>query len=583
MRQVLVAMHRIMLIFASWAAIIPMGRTFHRFCFPTRKCGNPERVQCNPRSMNTQTSHVEAAWLPVGFERAKARRRKKLMDPIRVTTIPQLKECIKEGYRVQDLDVRGDTYGVLGVPGKIHPVLKALYARRNDKSMPGQRGAHDKMKIALAIEGGGMRGCVAAGMATALWHLGLDDSIDIVYGSSAGTLVGAYFISKQLPYNGPEIYYDVLTSAGEEFIDAQSILRSCGLGLFDLRLQSLVSLFRDRMGKPVLNLDYLLTTIVQKIKPLDWATFWSKQESNAQPLKIVASGLLSKKAVVLSAANDNFKTASELAHCMKASMLLPGVTGEVIRLKGEQALGSNIETTWWREFPRDSRAEDGEFIRGSEPMSDALVFEPLPYRSALNENCTHIIVLRTRADDISVTMKMSKMEQMIMSRWFGRKLGLPHMVSWMHNQYHKLVYAEDILILNEASRDMDSSSSKPKLFCLALPKGIPEVKRLETSRSVIFNSVRQGFAAAYDNLVEDPTMRGRGWETACLIWPDSILDSAPVHLQTVSATAELAPLPEEIVGAFEMGVMQMAESKRSALVRALHNLQAIVMGGRRVE
>ena len=56
-------------------------------------------------------------------------------------------------------------------------------------------------------------------------------------------------------------------------------------------------------------------------------------------------------------------------------------------------------------------------------MSDALVFEPIPYRSALKENCTHILALRTRADDISVTVKMSIMEKLIMSRFFGRKQG----------------------------------------------------------------------------------------------------------------------------------------------------------------
>ena len=38
-------------------------------------------------------------------------------------------------------------------------------------------------------------------------------------------------------------------------------------------------------------------------------------------------------------------------------------------------------------------------------MSDALVFEPVPYRSALKENCTHIIAMRTRADNISVTVR----------------------------------------------------------------------------------------------------------------------------------------------------------------------------------
>jgi len=39
------------------------------------------------------------------------------------------------------------------------------------------------------------------------------------------------------------------------------------------------------MGKPVLNLEYLLETIVQTIKPLDWGTFWEKQVSKKLQLK----------------------------------------------------------------------------------------------------------------------------------------------------------------------------------------------------------------------------------------------------------------------------------------------------------
>ena len=47
------------------------------------------------------------------------------------------------------------------------------------KSAPGNR--KDGRKIGLAIEGGGMRGCVSAGMVTAVWYLGLQESVDIVY------------------------------------------------------------------------------------------------------------------------------------------------------------------------------------------------------------------------------------------------------------------------------------------------------------------------------------------------------------------------------------------------------------------
>ena len=42
------------------------------------------------------------------------------------------------------------------------------------------------------------------------------------------------------------------------------------------------------MGKPVLNLDYLLDSggIVQHLRPLDWDTFESKQRDNSQVLKV---------------------------------------------------------------------------------------------------------------------------------------------------------------------------------------------------------------------------------------------------------------------------------------------------------
>ena len=39
----------------------------------------------------------------------------------------------------------------------------------------------------------GMRGCVTAGMVSAIYYLGLEDTFDVIYGSSAGTVIGAYF------------------------------------------------------------------------------------------------------------------------------------------------------------------------------------------------------------------------------------------------------------------------------------------------------------------------------------------------------------------------------------------------------
>jgi patatin-like phospholipase/acyl hydrolase len=42
--------------------------------------------------------------------------------------------------------------------------------------------------------GGGMRGAVSAGMAAAIAGLGLTDAFDVIYGSSAGSVIGAYMV-----------------------------------------------------------------------------------------------------------------------------------------------------------------------------------------------------------------------------------------------------------------------------------------------------------------------------------------------------------------------------------------------------
>jgi len=61
-------------------------------------------------------------------------------------------------------------------------------------SQPGAR--HDGFRIALAVEGGGMRGVISAGMALALHELGLIPAFDAVYGASAGAITGAWLLSR---------------------------------------------------------------------------------------------------------------------------------------------------------------------------------------------------------------------------------------------------------------------------------------------------------------------------------------------------------------------------------------------------
>ena len=68
--------------------------------------------------------------LPEGFEidSRLTNRPGKPKQPLVVSSISHLKELIYQGYRVEDLDVRGDTSRNVT---DIHPVVKALYARRD--------------------------------------------------------------------------------------------------------------------------------------------------------------------------------------------------------------------------------------------------------------------------------------------------------------------------------------------------------------------------------------------------------------------------------------------------------------------
>ena len=61
-------------------------------------------------------------------------------------------------------------------------------ARQRPASRPGDR--DDGHVVCLAVEGGGMRGAVSAGMCVVLEAAGVVDAFDRIYGVSAGALNG---------------------------------------------------------------------------------------------------------------------------------------------------------------------------------------------------------------------------------------------------------------------------------------------------------------------------------------------------------------------------------------------------------
>lgn len=215
-----------------------------------------------------------------------------------------------------------------------HPTLRLIRQRVVSGSRPGTR--NDPFKLGLVVEGGGMRGCVSGGALQALGDLGLRDVFDACYGSSAGAINSTFFLSGQR--EGVGIYHDHIAS--EEFIDLKRLLkRRPGLA-------------------PALNLDYLLGHVMEEVQPLDWDAVLA----SPIPLKVVASSLDSLRPVLLEGFTDKF----DLVTSLRASATVPEVAGGPVHHRGHR------------------------FV-------DAAVFEAVPFRSAVADGCTHVLVLCTRA------------------------------------------------------------------------------------------------------------------------------------------------------------------------------------------
>ncbi len=209
------------------------------------------------------------------------------------------------------------------------PVIELLAARVARGSRPPHQ---DGARIALAVEGGAMRGVISAGMVSALESFGLTDAFDVVYGSSAGAINAAYFLAGQATL-GTRIYYEDINNA--RFIDFSRAVR----------------------GKPIVDLGFLLDDVAVHRKPLDAA----RVIASVSPLTVMATDVDSQQSVAL----RNFASARDLVAALRAGATMPVVAGPPQRVAGRRYL-------------------------------DASLSEPIPVPIAEADGCTHVLVLLTR-------------------------------------------------------------------------------------------------------------------------------------------------------------------------------------------
>jgi predicted patatin/cPLA2 family phospholipase len=188
-----------------------------------------------------------------------------------------------------------------------HPVIAAVRRRRDEGSTPGAR--TDGRRIALVIEGGGMRGVVSAGMAAAIEQLGLTDSFDEVHGASAGSFNAAFLLAGQATY---------LTG-----------LYPHGFG--DPRF---VSLRRAIAGRPLFDLDYVIDEVWRSQRRLRTDVI----EASGIELHCTATDVDQAEIVDL----DELRDGEQIRCAMRASARLPWLAGPPVHFRGRRLLDATL-------------------------------------------------------------------------------------------------------------------------------------------------------------------------------------------------------------------------------------------------
>ncbi len=212
------------------------------------------------------------------------------------------------------------------------PVLAALRARRESNSLPMHR--DDNYRIALAVDGGGMRGIVSAAMLSGLRDLGYANSFDALYGVSAGAINSAYFILGD-GWPALTVYYDQMTT--RSFIDWRRLLTRT----------------------PLVSVSFIIDEVMKHRYPLDY----QKVVESPVPLYVILTSLEDRSWRAVRAA-DSF----ELQENLRASASVPLAAGRPVTVKGRSYVDGAVSL--------------------AHPALAAIAAK----------NYTHLVVLRTRAN-----------------------------------------------------------------------------------------------------------------------------------------------------------------------------------------
>jgi predicted patatin/cPLA2 family phospholipase len=202
----------------------------------------------------------------------------------------------------------GEPAGLVLAPDDVRShVLKAILQRARTGSRPGARG--DDHRVCVAIEGGGMRGAVSAGMCVVLEAAGLVGAFDRIYAVSAGAVNGWGMAVGQAALSAT-YYQDAVTNR-------------------------VLNPLRPLLRQPVIDFDLLFEELIAARKPLPFDAL-----ADGPQLRVIATSLDAHARRVLS----DFADMEELVSAVRASMSLPRLSGPPAAFRGERmADGAMVE------------------------------------------------------------------------------------------------------------------------------------------------------------------------------------------------------------------------------------------------
>jgi hypothetical protein len=329
-----------------------------------------------------------------------------------------------------------------------------------------------------------------------------------------------------------DVYLDILPAAKGLFACLKRLLHSISVTALDVTLSAILhrrpnlrkSFFPK--GHPGMNISFILDGIMDDkhgLRPLDWESF--RRNDQRQPLRVASSyaknGKLHTKCFSSKHFFSDYNNSKDffvrrvdgrregLYACLEASMTVPGATGDPVHLVDNGASYKDTE-------------------RGI-AFFDAFCFEPLPYRSAVEDGATHVLVLCSRPEGFQPKTVPGLYERGVANMYF-KAHGESEVAKFFEMGGQQYIYAEDLLTLEEGKKagidnvgrvhvpppmilygvDRDEQSEhkarhrehwrKAHLLPLKVPIGTKELPSLEQDRDAVGDAVRGGFAAAFDIL-----------------------------------------------------------------------------------